>query len=252
MRRRVERLEQVASTMDVAHERGRLGAEEGLWISTERQTQGRGRRGRSWLSSDGALATTLLLRPALRRPAATPAEIATLSFIIALALRDALRALGVGADIALKWPNDVLVAGGKIAGLLLEMGGGEPGHLAVGVGLNLKSAPDWSDLEDQAVRPTAVSEHSRLCTNDEALNALADAFEPRYQRWIENGFAGQREEWLSAASGLGGPLTARLGDQTLEGRFADVDAEGALILDTQTGRRRIFAADVFLPTAKGG
>lgn len=247
---RIERLGDVDSTMDAAHARARAGAEEGLWLLAERQTAGRGRQGRSWLSPEGALAASLVLRPERRRPGLGPARAATLSFIVSLALRDALRALGLGATIALKWPNDVLVEGGKIAGVLLESeGAGPSAHLALGVGLNLRSAPSWEDLPPEALRAASLGEHGIDVAPEHALAALGAAFAPRYERWLVEGFAGQREEWLASAAGLGGPIEARSVGATLRGRFTDVDAEGALVIDTGRGRKRVLAADVFLPGA---
>ncbi|MEL6979054.1 MAG: biotin--[acetyl-CoA-carboxylase] ligase [Pseudomonadota bacterium] len=243
---RIERRETVASTMDAARERAAEGAAEGIWIIADRQTEGRGRQGRVWRSgASGNLTASLLLRP--KR---TPAETATLSFIAALAVVDALRALGLGASIALKWPNDVLVEGEKIAGLLLEAGGGEAGAwLVLGVGVNLASAPDVDELTDAAARPTALSRHGVDAAPEAALAALAPAFAARYGRWRAEGFAGQRDEWLAQAAGLGAPLIAKSGAEEISGVFEDVDEDGALVLKTGTTRRRVHAADVYFPGA---
>ncbi|MEM9725747.1 MAG: biotin--[acetyl-CoA-carboxylase] ligase [Pseudomonadota bacterium] len=247
---RIERVAEVTSTMDAAHRAARGGATEGLWVLADRQTQGRGRRGRSWLAPEGALTTTLLLRPLARRPELGPAAVATLSFIAALSLRDALIALGVGADIALKWPNDVLVGGGKIAGILLESegAGGPPAktHLAVGIGVNLAAAPEAADLEPGAVAPTCVADHGVEATPEAALALLSDAFAPRYERWLSDGFVGQRAEWLAAAAGRGKTLEAKLGARTITGVFDDVDLDGALVLRTRSGVEKVLAADVQL------
>ena len=246
---RIERFETVESTMDAAHARAREGAAEGLWILAQNQTKGRGRRGRSWLSEAGALTTTILLRPVKRRAGVGPGEVATLSFIMALALRDAIKAVGCEGEIRLKWPNDVLVDGAKIAGILLESeGSGDGAHLAIGVGVNLASAPTAADLESDAAPPTALADHGGDASAEALLAALSAAFEIRYEEWLQTGFAGQRAAWLEAAAGFGGPIRARLGVRTIEGRFADVDAEGVLVIDTPTGRERVLAADVFLPS----
>lgn len=241
---RIERRTEVSSTMDAVRERARQGEAEGLWIIAERQTAGRGRQGRAWSSDQGAnLTASLLLRP--ERPAA---EMATLSFIAALALADALRAVGLSAEIRLKWPNDVLVDGGKIAGLLLEAGADASGeHLVLGVGLNCAGAPDLSALPEGAARPTSLRAHGVEASPDMALAALAPAFAARYERWRGEGFAGQRDEWLAQAVGLGGAIEARLGGEILRGAFEDVDEDGALVLNTGATRRRVHAAEIYFP-----
>lgn len=250
---RILRLAEVDSTMDEARRQARAGAAEGLWILAERQLKARGRRGRAWLSETGDLAATAVLRPGARRPELAPGETATLSFIAALALGDALRALGLKAPISLKWPNDVLAGGRKIAGILLEAETAPPpGWLGLGVGVNLGAPPPPAALEPEATAPTGLQEHGLAVAPEEALAALIAAFDPRYARWLAEGFAGQRDEWLARAAGLGAPLVARLGETRIEGVFRAIDEDGALLLETAAGLRRVHAAQIFLAAGASG
>lgn len=159
-----------------------------------------------------------------------------------------MRSLAPGAEPRFKWPNDVLVADRKIAGVLLES---DPAGLAIGIGLNLARAPAADTLEPGATPPTAVAAHARLLpTPDRALSALATAFDRWLAVWAVDGFPGEiRRAWLRDAARLGRPLIARLPGGELRGRFSDVDEAGALVLDTAEGPRRISAADVYYPDA---
>jgi BirA family biotin operon repressor/biotin-[acetyl-CoA-carboxylase] ligase len=178
-----------------------------------------------------------------------PAALAALrSFTAALALRDALVALGCPPDaLSLKWPNDVLLHGGKLSGILLEsLGDGQGGvrHLIVGIGVNLAAAPDAASLEPGAMPPVALCDTGLSVAPEALLDALAPAFAAREASLVTYGFGPTRTEWLAGAARLGQPITARLPGEALTGTFRDVDASGNLILDTATGRRAIAAADI--------
>lgn len=214
------------------------------WITTDRQTAGRGRRGRVWVNPQGNFAATLLMRPA-----GGPQLAALRSFVAALALYDAfVGATGRPECFALKWPNDVLLNGGKVAGILLESlgSGGQVSHLAIGVGVNLVVAPPAEMVEPGAVTPVSLlSETGARVTPDEFLDLLAPAFD-RYERQLATyGFAPIREAWLARAAKLGEVITARTGSEEITGTFETVDATGNLVLTTPKGRRAIAAADVF-------
>jgi BirA family biotin operon repressor/biotin-[acetyl-CoA-carboxylase] ligase len=214
------------------------------WILAREQTGGRGRRGRSWASPRGNFHATLAMRP--DEP---PAVAALRSFAAALALREALVTLtGLPQAFALKWPNDVLCNGGKLAGILLEsMGQGDRvAHLAIGIGVNLIAAPDPALLEPGALAPVTLLGETGLRLQPETLLAhLAPAFAAREQRLRTQGFAPLRDEWLAHAARLGETIRARTGSETHEGRFETIDNQGALLLSTAQGRRTIAAADVF-------
>ena len=214
------------------------------WILGGEQTGGRGRRGRAWASPRGNFHATLVMKPA-----GPPAQVALRSFAAALALRDALVALtGLPASFALKWPNDVLCNGGKIAGILLESAGqgAEVSHLAIGIGVNLIAAPDPKLLEPGALPPvTLLAETGRRVTPETLLAHLAPAFAAWEAQFQTIGFAPLRAAWLSHAARLGETIRARTGTTTREGRFDTIDDAGALILTTNAGRITIPAAEVF-------
>jgi len=214
------------------------------WYLAGEQTAGRGRRARAWASPRGNFHGTLLLYPT--EPAAT---VALRSFAAALALRDAFVALtDLPGAFALKWPNDVLLNGGKVAGILLESAGAGQGvaQLAIGIGVNLIAAPDASQVEPGALPPVSLLAETGLRVTPEAfLNALAPAYAAWEQTFTQQGFAPLRRAWLDHAARLGEPIRARTGTETREGIFEAIDETGALILRQSHGSVAIPAAEVF-------
>ncbi len=217
------------------------------WVLAHRQTAARGRRGREWHSPEGNFAATLVLRPHV-----PPAQAALFSFVAALALHEALALVtGRAEALALKWPNDVLLNGGKVSGILLEsLGqGGGVAHLAIGIGVNLVQAPDAATLEPSAVAPVSVlGETGARVGAEEFLNLLAPAFARLQTQFETYGFAPLRTAWLARAARLGQPVTARTGTDTITGTFETLDDAGALVLTTPQGRRHVQAADIFFAT----
>jgi BirA family biotin operon repressor/biotin-[acetyl-CoA-carboxylase] ligase len=222
----------------------RLNPEAPTWIVAEEQTGGRGRRGRPWISPKGNFYGTLTLRP---RGAAQ--DVALRSFVAALALHEACVALtGLPGAFRLKWPNDVLLNGGKLAGILLESNGasGRVHQLCIGIGVNLIAAPPRETVEPGAVPPVSLLSETGLRVTPAAfLAALAPAYARWESRLCTEGFAPIRSEWLTHAARLGEPITARTGSQTRTGIFAGLDETGALILTSPQGREAIPAADIF-------
>lgn len=214
------------------------------WIMARRQEAGRGRRGRPWADPAGNFAGTLVLRPE-----GGAAEAAQLSFVAALALYEALvRLCGPQLNIALKWPNDVLLNGGKLSGILLESTGarGQVAALAIGIGVNLAEAPQPSDVEPTATHPVSLKGETGLTViPDELLDALAPAFDRWWRQMRAYGFAPIRQAWLARAAKLGETITARTGTTQSEGRFDGIDEAGALILTTARGRQIIPAAEIY-------
>jgi len=215
-----------------------------LWILAEEQTGGRGRRGRPWSSPRGNFHATLLLHPD-----GPPDVVALRSFVAALALRDACVALtGLPEAFTLKWPNDVLLNGGKLAGILLEGAGqgAAMAHLAIGIGVNLIAAPDPDMVEKGALRPVSLLAETGIRVSPERfLEALAPAYALRESVFSTRGFAPLREDWLAHAARLGQPIRARTGGATREGIFETIDATGALVLRMPTATLAIPAAEVF-------
>jgi BirA family biotin operon repressor/biotin-[acetyl-CoA-carboxylase] ligase len=209
------------------------------WVMARTQTAGRGRRARVWASPVGNLYATHLLHPT-----DPPAMMALRSFAAALALHGAIQAT-TGAVAALKWPNDVLLDGGKVAGILLEATtrSGKT-CLAIGFGVNLISAPDV--MEAGATPPISLQAATgKTVTPDDFLTALAATYAAQEQRFQTGGFAPLRRAWLGHATRIGQVIRARTGQATHEGIFDTIDDAGNLILITDAGRMAIPAADVF-------
>ena len=215
-----------------------------VWILARRQLAGRGRRGRAWADPEGNFAATLLMRPE-----GGAAEAALLSFVASLALHDALSGLiGPTARFALKWPNDLLLNGGKLSGILLESvgPGGQVTALAIGIGVNLASCPDPAGLDPEALAPVSLLQETGLhLFPEDLLEQLAPAFDHRLRQMRDHGFGVIRQAWLARAARLGGTIIARTGQSRTEGRFDGVDESGALILTTARGRVLIPAADIY-------
>lgn len=237
-------LDEIDSTNAEARRRAEAGEAGPVWLVGLRQTAGRGRRGRAWETGEGNLAATLLFRT--DKP---PAEAAQVSFVAALAVADLLAEYVPASLVSLKWPNDPLLGGLKVSGILIESGASPMGGLwmAVGVGVNLKHEPVESE------RPATSLATYRDCPPPhpaEAVEILADAFERWFRTWTTLGFPAIADAWTARAHGLGEPCVARLGTETVEGIAEGLDGDGALRLRLADGRvRRITAGDVFFGAA---
>jgi BirA family biotin operon repressor/biotin-[acetyl-CoA-carboxylase] ligase len=217
------------------------GEPEGLVLRADEQTSGRGRRGRGWDSPAGNLYVSLLLRPDCK-----PAEGATVGFVAAVALGRVLRDL-TPADVLHKWPNDLLIDGRKMTGVLLEAGtkpDGKLDWLVLGMGVNIRSHPE-TDLY-----PTTdlVASGGPSLLPRELLDRFLAVFGPFYDAWREGGFRAIRADWLAFAAGVGERVVARLEREEIAGSFTDLDPDGALIMQLDSGQqRRIAAGDIFFP-----
>jgi BirA family biotin operon repressor/biotin-[acetyl-CoA-carboxylase] ligase len=237
---RLRHYEVVCSSNDEAKTLARSGEPAGAIVWADRQTAGRGRRGRVWTSPPGNLYFSLLLRPD-----APPARIAQLSFVAALGLGEALGELaGAALEWRCKWPNDLLVNGKKLAGILIESetsAGGRIDFVVIGIGVNLRSRPENTEFPATSLAAEGIAGVSPA----DLLAAFLRHFDLWCGRWREAGFSPVREAWLRRAAGLGEPTRVRLERTTLTGRFLDLDADGALVLDAADGRRKIAAGEVF-------
>lgn len=246
---RVTAYDTIGSTSTEALARGRAGDPGRLWVVAASQSAGHGRRGRPWQTSPGNLAASLLL--ALKAP---QAHSATLGFAAGLALDLAIRACapGVALNIALdgmedsgvrlrlKWPNDVLVDGAKIAGILLEATTGPIGlnHVVIGIGVNVRHAP-----EGLPYPATSLADRGADVSAERLFEELAEAWVEQEELWDEGrGFATIRSHWLGRAAGLGGPIAVRLGDEVLRGTFETIDEEGRLVVRGADGSSRHVSA----------
>jgi len=238
---RLVRHDTVGSTNDEAKRLARDGAEEGTLVWAVEQTAGRGRRGRAWASPPGNLYASLILRP--RCPIDQAAQ---LGFVAALAVGDMLGATSEEPldRLSYKWPNDVLLRGRKIAGILLESELGEGGtteFVVVGVGINLVSSP-----RDAEFPATSIAEEDLgTISPSVALEGFSRHFRAWAKRWREEGFAPVRTAWRARATALGEPIRVRSEPTILHGRFIDIDQHGALLLESAGELRRIAAAEIF-------
>jgi BirA family biotin operon repressor/biotin-[acetyl-CoA-carboxylase] ligase len=254
----ITHLAEVGSTNDWLLERvGDL--PDGHWVITDRQTAGRGRRGRAWGDGAGNLMASVLVR--------ADGPVQQLSFVAAVALATALAsplplAGGVGASLAtgarsdgedeptdpsreqqgrlsLKWPNDLLLDGRKVSGILLERAGTA---LVIGFGVNIASFPQATERPAISLAAAGLPTPAPI----DLLARLATAFAEYRALWAGQGFAPIRNRWLAQAAGLGDRIIVRLGDDPLEGVFEGLDPDGALSLRLDDGRRRaIHAGEVF-------
>ena len=236
------------STNAEARRRAEAGERGPVWLLARRQSAGVGRRGRSWDAGQGNNLTATLLLTLDK----SPLEAAQLAFVAALAVGRMADAYVPSSLIGLKWPNDVVIEGRKTAGILIESGAAPDGGLwlAVGIGVNLQ------DFPKEAERPATALKHHlshgviHAPSQDQALDRLSAGFEAVLDQWLIEGFEPIRAAWLKRSIGMGGPCTARLPHETVDGTAEGLDADGALLLRLPTGeRRRITAGDVFFGAA---
>ena len=238
--------ETLSSTNTEALLRARAGEAGPLWITARRQTAGRGRRGKEWVSTPGNLYATLLLCD----PAA-PERAPELSFVAALAVYDAVAgpAAVLRDALAFKWPNDILCRMRKLAGILIESEVTSVGlAVAIGIGVNCRQHP-----ADVAYPATDLASAGAAVAADDLFFALSGTMARRLGQWQRGaGFAGIRADWLAHAQGVGKDIRVRLPGRELHGRFEALDEHGRLLLRLADGTvQTVTAGDVF-PAAAGG
>ena len=219
------------------------------WILALRQSAARGRRGRPWIHAEGAFAATLAIPTA-----ESPRTLGLRSFVASLALHDVLAGIAGGAaTVEVKWPNDVLLNGGKVAGILLESASGPDAHLAIGFGVNLSQAPEAGQVEPGAVRPVCVLSQTGADLSPEAfLDLLAPAYARREAQFAAAGFAAIRADWLERAARIGETVRARTPLEEFAGAFETVDEAGCIVLSSGRKRVAIPAAEIFFTQGEGG
>jgi BirA family biotin operon repressor/biotin-[acetyl-CoA-carboxylase] ligase len=244
---------EAGSTNAEALAHARTGGADRTWFVTARQTAGRGRRGSLWKTETGNLAASLLLILSQQ-----PAAAATLGFVAGLSLDEALRrvapslAVRVALDgvegrgsglrdrLRLKWPNDLLLDGGKLAGILLEAESLPDGRFAVviGIGVNIVSAPEGLPYPAVALRGLGVAADAAG-----VFAALSDAWASVERVWNDGrGFAAIRRLWLERAAGIGERVAVRVGDEVVSGIFETIDDAGRLVIRSESGAMRAIAA----------
>ena len=232
-------LDHTDSTNAEARRRADAGETGPLWIVARRQTDGRGRRGRSWESQDGNLFATLMQ---LTRK--LPAEAAQVTFVAALAIADLLDAWAPASLVTIKWPNDVMIGAAKLAGILLERVGDA---VVVGIGVNLAMAPSVPGRES-----VALNHFGPAPDRDTFAEALAARFAAGVARWRIYGLEAVLSRWLAAGHPLGTPLSVGEGATALAGRFAGLAEDGALRLSLPDGTTHIIHAGEVNLAAPGG
>lgn len=219
-----------------------------VWVVARSQTDGRGRRGRVWETARGNLAASFGAAAAI-----DPAAAATLGFVAGLALEQALREVAASlsprtARPELKWPNDVVVDGAKLAGILLEADSLPDGRLAivVGVGVNIVAAP-----EGLPYPATSLVARGDRATAEDLFEALGDAFVHWLDAWQEGeGMPVIRKAWMARAAGLGSQVEVDMGGRIVRGRFESLDERGRMVLRAPTGvATAISAGDVYFGSA---
>lgn len=234
--------EELGSTSDVAKELADGGAEHGEVVITETQTAGRGRRGRTWVSPPRKnVYFSVVLRPEL-----PPARAAELTLVASLAVCDALRQAGVDAGI--KWPNDLLVGGRKIAGILTELAA-EPERVqwvVLGVGINVNAAPEDFPEELRGEATSVLIERGGPAPRALLVAACLTALEDWLDVHEERGFEAIRQAWRERSVTLGREVMVRADGRELVGVAEDLDAQGALLVRTAGGVERVLAGDVQL------
>lgn len=221
--------DRVASTNDEARRLAEAGATEGLVVTAATQSAGRGRQGRHWVSPHGNLFASFVLRPEVK-----PAQAGEFGFAAAIAVAETVEHLAHGVDAKCKWPNDVLVGGRKVAGILLESRGtaDKLDWLVAGVGLNVATAP-----EGAAWPATSLAALGGDASVERSLEALAARLDHWYRRWLSEGFAPLRQGWLARAHALGAALRIRRNGNERAGKFVGLDPSGALVLELAGGVR---------------
>lgn len=223
----------LSSTNDKAQQLSETGAGKCYVVSAAKQTAGRGRRGRDWSCLEGNLFMSLLLPFKL-------ADCGILTFMVSLALLQTVKSFDGNAEAALKWPNDVLLRGKKISGILLEKGADD--YMVAGIGVNLKKAPE---LPNMVYSAGCLADAGITVERKEFLQRYLCALNALLRQWRSEGNSAIVRQWSAAAIGVGTEIAVNLPRERKTGVFAGVDDNGMLILQTASGCEIIGAGDVF-------
>jgi BirA family biotin operon repressor/biotin-[acetyl-CoA-carboxylase] ligase len=241
----VTHLAEIGSTNAEALSRAASNAPE-QWIVADKQISGRGRRGRQWISEPGNLYSTVLFYDP-----APPVLSPQICFVAALALHDAVIDLAPSIDaerLRLKWPNDVLLDGKKLVGILVEgASAGAKQAVVVGIGVNCTHHPS-----DAAYPATDLQSSGIAASPEQVFLRLAERMMDRLAQWQRGKqFTLTREAWLARAGGIGTEIEVRLPERSLRGTFDAIDADGALVLGLPGGHSELIRAGDVFPTASG-
>lgn len=242
--RDIRAFQETTSTNDVADKLGRDGVKEGVVVFAESQTKGRGRLGRSWVSSQGkGLWFSVLLRPSLSPQAATQITVAS-----ATALTRALKQIAV-IQCGIKWPNDILVNDRKLCGILTEMTAevDKINYIVLGIGVNVNFEPGDFPRELRTIATSLAIEAGRNFKRAEVAAAVLRELNRDYLRLKAGEFSAVADEWEENCTTIGRNVEISLGSRLVHGRAESLDREGALLVRTQHGHlERIIGGDVTL------
>ena len=221
------------STLDSTNSEAlRSGAPVGHVYIADTQTEGRGRLGRVWHSTPGNLHMTLCaVVPGNRAPG-------QLAFVAGLSVFDAVSELAPSLSFSLKWPNDILINGKKIAGILIEAA--EDNKYVVGIGINIRFSP--SSVEVRYPTTDLMAESGTDCTTDRCAEVVCFHFERWYARWLAEGFEPLRAVWLGSGNDVGEIIKVSNNKELIKGRFEGLDDDGALLLKDEDGVCQVIAA----------
>lgn len=202
-------------------------------VTAQKQTSGRGRRGKSWVGLDGNLFMSLGVEAELK-------DFGPMIFVVSLSLLETIRRLSPDVDVKLKWPNDVLVNSRKVSGILLEKGEGK--YLVIGIGVNITAAPQIDGL----IYPTVSLREAGINTDRlTVLKQYIGIFDANWQAWKSSGFEKIRQRWLAEVKGLGCEIKVHTEKEDKTGIFSGIDENGIMLLENNGRIEKIYAGDIF-------
>ena len=244
MGRRILYSEEVTSTQDVAEEAARKGAEEGVVVISERQTKGRGRKGRLWASPPReGVYFSAVLRPNLR-----PTQIIQIPLIAGIAVCKSIRGI-TPLEPRIKWPNDITIDGKKVAGILAEMSCDidRVNHIVLGIGVNVNTQCSLLPEPARGIATSLAEKCGEYISRVRLVQCLLAEFDALYNEFLVSGFGAFREQWKALDDTIGSWVKVSDAKEEIEGKALDIDDEGFLLVRKENGDvKRIISGDVSL------
>jgi len=244
MGRRILYSEEVTSTQDVAEEAARKGAEEGVVVISERQTKGRGRKGRLWASPPReGVYFSVVLRPNLR-----PTQIIQIPLIAGIAVCKSIRGI-TPLEPRIKWPNDITIDGKKVAGILAEMSCDidRVNHIVLGIGVNVNTQCSLLPEPSRGIATSLAEKCGEYISRVRLVQCLLAEFDALYNEFLVSGFDASRKEWKTLDDTIGSWVKVSDAKEEIEGKALDIDDEGFLLVRKENGDvKRIVSGDVSL------
>ena len=203
-------------------------------ITTQKQTKGRGRRGRNWEPIHGNLFFSYNLKFDAK-------DLSKLVCLVGLSLAKTIKSLSLSLDVKIKWPNDVMVNGGKISGILIE--NIKDNYWSIGIGVNIVASPN---INNSNYTPTSLKEHGIILDRMEFLRYYMKNFNKDYKQYLDNGFELVKKQWLELALNLDKNVTIQNEQIQKKGKFITLDDNGYLILKNNDKEEKIIAGDLFI------